>query len=757
MTIVNDNYQAVAKCIADITGAGTSIDGCIEVVIDYTSSVYFDNLELPDLYEFVQEKSAGGHEVHFGPALRKDNLGSRRSARDNIHLAKSFWVDIDSPDKTLGPDEKLHAAKSLTEAFIEKLQGSNIMPSYIICSGHGFHLYFVLQNPIVPDEKWSKVQNKLIQFGQADRQAKDSVRLMRVPGTFNYKDKENPKPVHIVGSSGRFYALADFDPLFREDEVQEKEKPNALQLNAPGGIIPPCIQHLLDPNTRVQKGHRHLARLVLSTFAYHEGWPVEDAVEKVKHFTEDPKKSEDDVRGVYKVLDEDPSKYTVGCGEGSNLKALVDAGVTVCNKDACQFGKQPENKPEEQEILSGHFDGLVDLVLDDQGKVAYLVLDHGNVIVESKHKTLEGVLVPPPRDQLRWELAKANEVIKHFGQDNDSRLFEDLVGYHRSISELPSDNHYRFLAVYVMHTYLRDKGEYSPMVWFYAIPERGKTRTGKGIIYVAYRGVHMITLNEAHILRMARDHRATIFFDITDIQQAAVAANVRDVLLNRYESGATIPRVHYPERGPYRDTVYYDVYGPTIVATNETVDDILATRSIQIVMPQSARIFDDDIKPIVGLPFRERLLAFRARWMHRELPSAEKPCAARLGDILRPIRQIVRIACSDESWFLNFVKHMEQQRKSIGSDSLEAQVVNAIKESLSTISHGHIVHEDIMVRLNQNRSERENISPQKLGRITASLGFKKYSSGQQRGIYYDETLMIRLCERYGTEFNTNVI
>ena len=256
---------------------------------------------------------------------------------------------------------------------------------------------------------------------------------------------------------------------------------------------------------------------------------------------------------------------------------------------------------------------------------------------------------------------------------------------------------------------------------------------------------------------MHADSQATIFFDITDLQEAARAANVRDVLLNRYERGATVCRVHYPDRGPFRDTVYYPVYGPTIVATNEMVDDILATRSVQIIMPQSERIFDDDVKPIVGLPFRERLLAFRARWMQRDLPAADKPCAGRLGDILRPVRQIVRIVCTDESWFLNFMSSVENQRKSIGSDSLEAQVVSAIKESLDTISHGHILQEDIGIRLNRNRSEREKISPQKLGKITSSLGFKKYNSGQQRGIWYDEKLMILLCQRYGIEFDLHVI
>ncbi len=754
MSYSEEDYQDFSKFVADVTGL-TRYDGYLEVVTDLHTSRYFDDVS--KAYDYAKTMSADGHEVHYGPTLRKKDLGSVRSDRSNLGMIRSFYVDIDAPDKSLPDDVKQQQAKQLLDEFIDMLKGYGVEPTHIVASGNGFHVYLVLSNPVTPDETWSRIEKAIVTLAKGDSQAKDPVRLLRLPGTFNYKDRGNPKPVKIIFSSNRSYSPTDFDKLVQECATAQEPKVVCREELKPLGFVPPCIGHILKPDTQVPLGKRHLTRNVVATFGHREGWPVEGAIEKVKHFTDDPKKSEDDVRGIYKVLDHDPSKYSVGCDEGSNLKALVDAGVTVCDKDKCQFGKPPEVKEDEKETYSAHFDGLVDLVLDDQGKVAYLVLENGRLVVKLKHKTLQGVFVPPPLEQVRWELARAPEVLRYYGQDSDSRLFEDLVAYHRSISELPSDGHYKFLAVYDMHTYLSEKGEYSPMVWFFAIPERGKTRTGKGIIYVAYRGIHLITLNEAHILRMARDHRATIFFDITDLQEAARAANVRDVLLNRYERGATVCRVHYPDRGPFRDTVYYPVFGPTIVATNEMVDDILATRSVQVIMPQSARIFDDDVKPIMGLPFRERLLAFRARWMQRDLPVAAKPCAGRLGDILRPIRQIVRIVGTDESWLLDFVRGAEQQRKLIGSDSLEAQVVNAIKVSVNKISNGHILHEHILENLNRNRSEREKVTAHKLGKVTSSLSFEKYNSGQQRGIYWDDKLMISLCQRYGIEFDIQII
>jgi len=143
--------------------------------------------------------------------------------------------------------------------------------------------------------------------------------------------------------------------------------------------------------------------------------------------------------------------------------------------------------------------------------------------------------------------------------------------------------------------------------------------------------------------------------------------------------------------------------------------------------------------------------------MDKDLPVVDKPCNGRLGDILRCIRQIVKIISTDEKWFLDFVTGVEKQRKLSGAEGLDAQVVQAIKDSMDKMTQGHIFHEDILGKINANKSEKEKISPQKLGKITARLGFEKYTSGQQRGIFWNKELLKRLCERYGIEYIDNTI
>jgi hypothetical protein len=391
----------------------------------------------------------------------------------------------------------------------------------------------------------------------------------------------------------------------------------------------------------------------------------------------------------------------------------------------------------------------VEVVLNDSGETRYLIKKNGTLVEDDKHEMPEIIYRPPSADILTWKIPRVSEVMKYVTNDNDQRLFHDLVEYHRSISELPDDNHYQFLAAWDMHTYLFDRFEYSPIIWLHAIPARGKSRTAKAMTYVSWRGIVLTNVKEAHVIRLATHHRATLFFDIMDLWKKIEKAGVEDVMLQRYEQGAKVARVMNPEKGAFRDTKWFEIYGPTIIATNREIDNILETRCIQIVMPETRKIFENDVREADALPLRERLTAFRARWIDQQLPTVAKPVASRLGDLLKPIRQIVNMVCPNERWFLDFAKDAEDQKRKDGLDNDEVKVVNAIVQALDRAENGHLLHSHIIETINDGLSERYHMSTQRLGRITKRLGFGRYNSGSARGIYIDEELLDRLCQRYG--------
>jgi len=172
-------------------------------------------------------------------------------------------------------------------------------------------------------------------------------------------------------------------------------------------------------------------------------------------------------------------------------------------------------KPE----LSAEFPGLIEIVEGTDGKTAFLIKQNGTPKVVSQYEHRGRLLVPPSESQIPFHLPRAEEVLKiseeskdMTNQEIDETLFNDLREYHRGISELPSDAHYNLLSAWDMHTYLLEQFRYSPYLLFHAVTERGKSRTGNGIMAVSRRGFTTETVNTAVIQRLSQYYTATLFF-----------------------------------------------------------------------------------------------------------------------------------------------------------------------------------------------------------------------------------------------------
>jgi len=407
-------------------------------------------------------------------------------------------------------------------------------------------------------------------------------------------------------------------------------------------------------------------------------------------------------------------------------------------------------------VYTARFDGLVDVV-DDEGEPAFLVMADGSLQVM---RTVEGdgtMLVPPPREQIPWLLPRAEEVLRYYEADSDAKLYDALAAYHRDISELPDEAWYEFLAIWDMHTYLLEGMQYSPELCLLAVPERGKSRTGKGIIYIAYRGIHVESLRDAYIVRFAEHFGGTIFFDVMSLWRKAEREGSQDVILGRFERGLKVPRVLYPDRGPHQDTVYFSIFGPTVIGTNEPIHHILDTRAVTVIMPEARRRFDADVTPEAAQPLRERLVAFRARYLGQPLPGVSKPVSGRLGDILRPLRQVVCLVRPDrEEAFLAFVAGLQQARLQEKADTLESEVLRILDGLREEVTDGLLPVRLVTQKLNEDRLDRDKISDQKVGRRLRSLGFKK-GRREEAGatIQWDEGTLARAMVSYGLQETTD--
>jgi hypothetical protein len=377
--------------------------------------------------------------------------------------------------------------------------------------------------------------------------------------------------------------------------------------------------------------------------------------------------------------------------------------------------------------LSAYFPGLVEVCSDDDGQLVYAILKDGELVFTKEHMTETENFSIPEKKHFQFTIPRAAEVLRYFGQE-DTTLYDDLLSYLKRFSAL-GDEQWAIVAHYVFLTYLHDHPgiDYCAYILFNAVPERGKSRTGKSIIYVAFRGIHLIELREATIFRYSQNLHGTLFFDLADISKKAERGGCDDILLLRAEKGAKCCRVQYPDQGAFNDTTYYDIYGPTIISSNEPLHKILETRCLPIMMPNRPGNYENP-RPELGLELKERLTAWRAKHLFTTFADIEpiEGISGRLWDITKPLFFVNSLLAVDfhivEESILAIAGEKDESRK----DSVEGRLVAIIKEitseyALDLSAEWNIKIAEIRKRYNEGKPEDRHASAPWIGKRLKSM------------------------------------
>jgi hypothetical protein len=378
--------------------------------------------------------------------------------------------------------------------------------------------------------------------------------------------------------------------------------------------------------------------------------------------------------------------------------------------------------------LSLYFPGLIDVCLGEDGQLVYLIADNGQFLIQETAMTDEGEVKPSDKTQIVYQLPRAHMVMEYLNR-NDTSLYRDVVTYLKRFSAL-DDPQWSVVATYIFLTYLHDHQniDYCGSILFYAVPERGKSRTGKSVAYAAFRGIPIIEMREANILRDCRDHHGTLFFDLEDVSKKAERKECGDILLGRYEKGHTCSRVMYPERGPLRDREYFEVYGPTIFATNEQLQKILGTRCFSIIMPHRPGNYENP-RPGLALELKERLTAWRGKNLYAPLTEI-KPMdgvISRLWDISKPLLQVGLLANPQGNDLLKeAIFSIAGERSESIMMTIEGRIMASIMEvarekNLEGLPEIIIKTSEILENFNKNRPDDKHVNPQWFGQKIKSM------------------------------------
>jgi hypothetical protein len=416
---------------------------------------------------------------------------------------------------------------------------------------------------------------------------------------------------------------------------------------------------------------------------------------------------------------------------------------------------KPPAKKKPKERMIALFPGLIDLVFF-KGVPHFLFLDEKTAAPDCSAQIERNgeILIPPGERDIPFPLVPMELFEKQLGTPL-SEVYGEILTRLRKSSQLPTDLHYHLLDAFVFFTHLPESVEIYPFIHFFGPPERGKSRVVKTLRDLCFRSFMTETLNEAYLFRFAEHFRGTLLLDLYEISERAMKKGCTDLLLNRYERGARVARVTAPDRGPFRDTQYFDCWGPTILATNKAIPskDPLLSRCLQIVMPEARGIYPRyDAKGIMEI--RAALLGFRASNMARTLSAVVPPCPGRLGDLLHPLLSVSKLLPPDaEESILSLVSEILEEKQQSEAETLEGRICQALYDLHGEVREGMLQTEKLRSTLNEGVKEEFQISSIRLGMTLRAIGIKTKPFGIDRlsHIVWNQPMFQRLFERYGIE------
>jgi putative DNA primase/helicase len=241
----------------------------------------------------------------YGLFFSVNGFSEETRRQDYLTNLNAVFCDIDFPktkkDKTDVESFKNDVIKELSTFDL------SLIPTAIVKTKNGLHVYWVLDQPIklmdIPKEddrtkllqRWRTVIERVIARFNADPQAKDVTRVLRIPETLHLKDPTDPYLCSLFFfQPDNNYTLEQLEKGFltplppdawavaNSDQELSKEVKEKISFNYPK-LSRPSYKQLMDLSKPLPEGTRNQTLLILAAACKEEGWPQEKTLE---YFTE---------------------------------------------------------------------------------------------------------------------------------------------------------------------------------------------------------------------------------------------------------------------------------------------------------------------------------------------------------------------------------------------------------------------------------------------------------------------------------------
>jgi len=153
-------------------------------------------------------QSDQGWDSYYGVIPR---IGEHGDSSSVLSMSRVLWADLDA---------KEHGTK---QASLMALIRYRVAPSVVVDSGHGYHAYWALDEWV----DWEDARFAMIGLAKALRgdHVYDQARILRIPGTTNWKEPEHPVQVRtIVFDTTNVRRFSTFEQEHAAGRVNEQPK-----------------------------------------------------------------------------------------------------------------------------------------------------------------------------------------------------------------------------------------------------------------------------------------------------------------------------------------------------------------------------------------------------------------------------------------------------------------------------------------------------------------------------------------------------
>lgn len=277
-----------------------------------------------------------------------------------------------------------HIKRPAITSLINQLERLKFMPSIVVDSGRGYHLYWLLPNEVTPNE-WKFLQGKLIEFLkdnlsleglEIDEKIKDLPRIMRLPETLNTKVQRRAKVMSIAErplNEFQIKRLKEYEPI-QKQETSQKEHVVKIAKEGEYQEFEDLAYLLLAPAWK--EGQRNELTFYWAGFCKKLGVPIETCKAVISRLQTNLGDDSKDVKNRFRRIEETYIKNVNVKGYQGLLQLGIDAKeLQTIGENKLQAKKNDKNKPKLQkyfEIFQDMFNDVIFKPTNDARDILYL-------------------------------------------------------------------------------------------------------------------------------------------------------------------------------------------------------------------------------------------------------------------------------------------------------------------------------------------------------------------------------------------------